>query len=81
MRRGHKAREGAQKLAERLKEKLDAKFHWDGDVLKFERTGASGKITVGDKDVRIEVDLGLMLRPMKSKVEEKIEQYLKEYMS
>jgi len=75
-----KAKEAAQAVADRLKEKLDIKYRWDGDTLKFERTGASGSIACTATDVRVQVDLNIMLRPMKGKIEEKVNQYLGEYM-
>lgn len=75
-----KAREVAQTVADRLKEKLDIKYRWDGDTLKFDRTGASGTIACTATEVRVQVDLNLMLRPMKGKVEEKVNQYLNEYL-
>jgi putative polyhydroxyalkanoate system protein len=71
-----KARDAAEGIAKRLQSKLDVKYRWDGDDLKFERTGAKGRIHVSDASVRVEVDLGLMLRPMKGKVEQKVHEYL-----
>lgn len=72
------AREAAEGIARRLESKLDVKYRWEGDDLRFERTGAKGRIHVADGAVRVEVDLGMMLRPMKGKVEQKIHQYLDE---
>ena len=73
-----KARKAAEGVAERLKEKLEVKYRWEGDDLTFERTGASGRIHVTDNEVRVEVDLNFLLRPMKGKVEQKVHQYLDE---
>lgn len=75
-----KARGAAEQIAEKLKTKLDVKYRWDGDVLRFDRSGASGAIHVGETEVRVEVELGMLLRPMKGKVEEKVQQYLKDYL-
>lgn len=73
-----RAREAAEGIAKRLENKLDIKYRWEGDDLKFERTGAKGTIFVTDDKVRVAVDLGMMLRPMKGTVEQKIKQYLDE---
>lgn len=70
------ARQAAQSLADKLKEKLEIAYRWEGDVLKFDRSGASGKITVSESEVRVEVDLGMLMRPMKGMVEEKVNHYL-----
>ena len=76
-----KAKEAAEGIAKKLETKLDVKYRWDGDDLRFERTGAKGRIHVTDDRVRVEVDLSLMLRPMKGKVEQKIHQYLDEALT
>ena len=75
-----KAREATQQIADRLKAKMDVTYRWEGDTLKFERTGASGTIKVSDTAVEVAVDLNMMLRPMKGKVQEKIEHYFSEYL-
>lgn len=71
-----KAREAAEGIAKRLESKLDIKYRWAGDDLKFERSGAKGNIHVTDDEVRVAIDLGMMLRPMKGKIEQKVHQYL-----
>lgn len=71
-----KAREAAEGVAQRLKEKIQIEYRWDGDDLRFERSGAKGRIHVSDNEVRVEVDLGLMLKPMKGMITEKIQGYL-----
>ncbi len=75
-----KARAAAELVAERLKEKIDATYRWDGDDLRFERSGAKGRIHVTDSTVRLEIDLSLVLRPLKGKIEEKAHKYLDEYL-
>lgn len=75
-----KARGAAQLVAERLKDKINATYHWDGNALRFERAGAKGQITVSATEVRIEIDLGLLLRPLRGKLESKAKQYLDEYL-
>ncbi len=76
-----RAREAAEGIAKRLEHKLAVKYRWEGDDLRFERTGAKGRIHVSDDAVRVEVDLGMMLRPMKGKVEQKVHQYLDEALA
>lgn len=59
----------ACKLADELSGKFDAKCEWDGPELRFTRPGANGCVRISDNDVRIEVKLGMMLSPLKSKME------------
>lgn len=75
-----KARAAAEQVAERLKDKIDATYRWDGDDLRFERSGAKGRIAVTATEVRIEIDLSFLLRPLKGRIEEKANQYLDEYL-
>jgi putative polyhydroxyalkanoate system protein len=75
------AKKVAEELAEDLKSKIDAKYHWDGDDLKFERSGAKGLIHVTDGEVQVQVELGLMLRPMRGMIEGKIKSYMDEKLS
>ena len=74
------ARAAAETLAERLQEKLSIRYRWEGDDLRFDRTGAKGRIAVTDDEVRVEIDLSMMLRPLKGKVLQKVHQYLDELL-
>lgn len=66
------ARKTAEKLAESLSSEYNAKCEWVNDDLCFSSPGVKGKLCVGDEDVEIMVDLGFMLRPLKSKIESSI---------
>lgn len=75
-----KAREVAQLVADRLKEKAGISYKWNGDALEFERTGAKGTLKVTDTQVTVAIDLGLLLRPMKGTIEAKIAEYFDRYL-
>ncbi len=65
------AREKIEELALSLKGDFNVKHKWDGDdVLRFETRGASGVIALDDKNVDIKVKLGMLLTPMKGKIEQ-----------
>lgn len=75
------ARQKAEELADRMKEKLGIEWAWAGDAIRFEAKGgaakgAKGKVEVSDTKIRVEVDLPLMLRPLKGMVEGKIKEKL-----
>ncbi|HJK97361.1 MAG TPA: polyhydroxyalkanoic acid system family protein [Polyangiaceae bacterium LLY-WYZ-14_1] len=74
------ARAAADRIAARLEEKAQIKHRWEGDVLRLERSGANGRIDVGATEVRVQIDLSLMLRPMKGQVERKVHDYLDRYL-
>lgn len=73
-------RQEVETLAEQLADKLGAEYHWEEDTLKFSRKQASGHIDIGERDVSIEVRLGMMLRPLKGTLEKLVSQYLDEHL-
>jgi putative polyhydroxyalkanoate system protein len=75
-----KARKAAESLSTELAQKLQVQSRWEGDVLRFERSGAKGHVAVSDSDVHVQVELGLMLRPLKGAVEAQIQKYLDRYL-
>lgn len=75
------ARKKAEELADRMKEKIGIEWAWAGDAIKFEAKsgaakGAKGRVCVTDAIIRVEVDLPLMLRPLKGMVESRIKEKL-----
>lgn len=76
-----KARAFAEELANKLKERFELDWAWSGDTLKFEAKsgvakGVKGFVAVLDTLITVEVDLPLMLRPLKGTVEGKIDERL-----
>jgi putative polyhydroxyalkanoate system protein len=71
-----KAHEEVEKLAESLKSELQVACRWNGNQLVFERTGASGTITLTPDKIDLDVKLSLMLSPMKAKIEDSIRRKL-----
>ena len=75
------ARAKAEEIANRLKDKLSLEWEWSGDSVLFEAKGgaakgAKGSIVLRDGEVVVNVDLPLMLRPLKGMVESKIREKL-----
>lgn len=75
------ARQRAEDLAVKLKEKMSLDWRWNGDVIDFDaKTGSAkgtkGKVIVSDTSLRVEVDLPFLLRPLKGMVESKIQEKL-----
>jgi putative polyhydroxyalkanoate system protein len=70
-----------QTVADQLKNRLGATCTWQGDTLTFDRPGAKGSIDVSDKDVTVDVDLGMMLTPFKGEVEKQLKGYLNQHLN
>lgn len=75
------AKQRMNQLADGLKKKLAAEFHWSGDSLLFSRKGANGQIHVTEQDIDIQVKLGMMLRPLEDGIRKKIEEELKQSLA
>jgi len=81
----HLAPAAARKAADQMADKLGRKFgltgDWDGDVLRFERPGVSGSLTLGPKDLHLAVTLGFLLKAMKGSIEQAIHHEMDELFS
>ena len=63
------ARAAADKMAEKLGQKFGLQGDWKGNVLNFERPGVTGSLAVDEKDVRLTVTLGMLLKMMRGSIE------------
>lgn len=72
------ARRAAETLARQLADRYEVNYHWQDDVLHFERSGVSGHIALEPDMVRITARLGFLLVPLKHRLEQEIHRYLDE---
>jgi len=75
------AKKRAEQLAKGMQDQLGINWQWEGDSIKFDAKsgaakGTSGKVSVDDANVRVEVDLPFLLKAMKGTVESKINEKL-----
>jgi len=63
------ARATAEKLAATLASEYHADYQWQDDELTFRSPGIEGRLNVGRDEVEINVRLGMLLRPLKGKIE------------
>jgi putative polyhydroxyalkanoate system protein len=70
------ARKRVEEIARALKKEFDADYAWKGDALQFKRSGASGSIELSDESIELNIKLGMMLTPMKGKIESAIREKL-----
>ena len=73
------AQAAADELAGDLARKFEIDYGWEGDHIHFERPGVNGKITVREREIRIEARLGLMLMFLKPQIEYEITRYLRDH--
>jgi len=70
------AREAAERMAEKLGRQFGLNGTWHGNVLRFERPGVNGTLTLTDKDVRLSVALGFLLKAMRGSIESAVVEQL-----
>lgn len=65
----------------KLKEKYGVTLAWTGHRAEVKGTGVSGRITVEEARVGLELKLGLMLKPLKGKIQEGIERQVEKALA
>lgn len=67
-----KAKAAAQKVADQLAAEYDMTSEWNGDILRFKRSGVSGSLKISEKDATLEISLGFLLKAFAPTIEEKV---------
>jgi putative polyhydroxyalkanoate system protein len=67
-----KAKEVAEKIAKDLRKRFDLDYEWHGDQVDFERPGVSGQMHVAKDQIKIDVQLGMLLGMLKPTIEREI---------
>ncbi|MFZ0255379.1 MAG: polyhydroxyalkanoic acid system family protein [Gammaproteobacteria bacterium] len=70
----------AENIAARVNESFPIDYYWKGESLHFKRIGVSGRIDLEESEVRVQVQLGWLLLPMRQRVEDQIRGYLSEML-
>ena len=73
-----KARDLAERLATDLQQRYDFAWRWEGDDIHFDRPGVSGRLHIGATQIRLDIRLGLLLMPVRSVIEKRINAELDE---
>ena len=86
VKRNHKlgareVRAAVDKVAQKLRKELDADCRWVGSSLQFTRSGASGQIDVNDEELEVNINLGMVLSPLKRKIEKSIEEEIDQHLT
>ncbi|MDI3260464.1 MAG: polyhydroxyalkanoic acid system family protein [Sinobacteraceae bacterium] len=70
------ARAAVEQVAAKVRDKYGVEARWQGNTLAFERPGVKGSIAVGADEVRVVVELGLLLGALKGPIEQEIRRQL-----
>lgn len=70
-----KAKRGTEKMTARMADKMGVNVSWDDNVCRLSAPVLkSGTIVVDDQDISVEINLGMMGKPMKGMIEKMIRQ-------
>ena len=75
------AREAAETLAKDLSRQFDVNYEWDGDRLRFKRSGVKGKLEISEQELHVHLELGMLLRAFKPRIEQEIHRQLDQITS
>lgn len=76
-----RARALIDEFAASLQGQYGLKHRWRGDALEFSGSGVDGVIAVGADTVRVTAQLGLLLSPLRGKIEQDIRARLDKYLA
>lgn len=71
----------ARKVFDDFGNRLNASVEWEGNNARFTGRGFSGTAKVNAETIEIDVDLAMLLRPAKGRVEEKISHALDQHFA
>jgi putative polyhydroxyalkanoate system protein len=66
------ARSAADKVAQRLAADYGLACKWDGDVLRFERSGVDGALTLDGQNAALRISLGFFMSAFAPSIEAKV---------
>ena len=67
-----RARAAAQQVAEKISAEYGLACKWDGDVLRFERSGVEGALTLGEQSAAMRIRLGFFMGAFATAIEAKV---------
>jgi putative polyhydroxyalkanoate system protein len=66
------ARAAAQTVADKLAREYGLSCKWDGDVLRFARSGVEGALTLGERQAALRIKLGFLMGAFAATIEQKV---------
>ena len=67
------AKARVQKLAGELGSEHGLRSAWEGNILRFDRAGLHGEMEVTESEIRLQVNLSLLLKPLRAQLISRIE--------
>ena len=71
----------ADELAREMKSHYDFEWHWEGEKLRLRRAGVKGEVEVLPEEIGVHLELGMMLRPFRHRIEGEVIRQLEEILA
>jgi putative polyhydroxyalkanoate system protein len=71
------ARAAAQIMADKMASEFSMVTTWEGDVLRFERSGLTGSLALRSQAAHLEMELGMMLKAFAPAIQDKVVRNMK----
>jgi putative polyhydroxyalkanoate system protein len=68
-----------ERLAEKLADRLGGTWRWHGKTAVCEARGAKARVDYDEQYVALDVTLPMMLKPLRGKLESKVDEYFATY--
>lgn len=72
------ARAKVERIAAAIAQRFDLECGWDGNTLRFRRSGVEGEIAVAAKAIRVHARLGFLLFALRPAIEREIHRVMDE---
>jgi putative polyhydroxyalkanoate system protein len=66
------ARAAAQKVADKVAAEYGMACRWEGEVLRFERSGVQGSLTLEARQAALRIELGFLMSAFAATIEAKV---------
>lgn len=74
-----KAKAAAQRIADEMERDFGMTSEWQGNVLRFNRTGVDGELVVQKNHVEVHAKLGFLLAAFKTRIEDQLHRNFDDY--
>ena len=71
------ARQAAQQVSDKLARDYQLACKWDGDIMRFERSGVEGELTLEAGQAAVDIRLGFMMGMFAPTIQEKLRASMK----
>ncbi len=71
-----KARKAVEEIASKLAQRFEFDYAWDGDDMRFSRSGVDGKISLLPKELHVSAKLGFLASAFQGSIEKEIRRVL-----